>query len=207
MSDDENEAVEQLAPAEQNIPEAPQADASQTDKDHNFRLMRQRYDELKRENEELKRRKADEHAVNREVDADEYSDDDIPTFGDVKKELSKIKKQYELDSVPLRYPDYYEVIKFVEPMIKDNPALVQAIENSPNPRETAYQFVKSSYAYNSAKGKNDTKKIEENLKKPLSSEAVFGGATADSSNRPMTLEEKAEVYRMAQQFARRAPTN
>ena len=86
-------------------------------------------------------------------------------------------------------------------MIKDNPALADAIQSSRNPRLTAYQLVKNSYAYRSQTQKHDPQLVEENLSKPIPSEAIASGSGFDGSNRPMTLSEKAEVWKMAQQYA------
>lgn len=207
---EEEQGVEQLATADgdSNVstPATEQEPDQNSDKEINFRQMRQSYETLHQENEALKKQNAEFMSKVSQAfsptTSEEEDLDDLSTKGDVKREIEKLKRQYEIDAVPLRYADYYEVIKFVEPMIKDNPALAAAIENSPNPRDTAYQLVKSSHAYNSGRGANKAQKIQENLSKPVSSEANLSGTGMADYFTPMTLEEKADVHRKSQMYAR-----
>ncbi len=212
----ETESVEQLAPVEQHQPGETQAtDPKVSDKEFNFREMRRNFDELKGRlgekdqaiNELKNELSSFKTKVKTAFDVDtkeEYSDDDEPlTVGEFKKRDAEQKRMREIEDTPRAYPDYAEVIKFAEPMLKENPALIDAIEKARNPRLAAYQLVKSSHAYRSATAKSgDAQEIEANLQKPKPSEAVASGSAPDLSNRTMSLQEKAEVWKMAQRYAR-----
>jgi hypothetical protein len=212
-----SESVEQLATVEQHQPDAtPESQGQQpSDKEINFREMRRNFEELKsklgEKDQVIQSMKSELENFKTKVKTafdvqpkEEYSDEDEPlTIGEFKKQQAQLKRQQEIEETPQKFPDYYEVIKFAEPMLKENPALIEAIEKASNPRLAAYQLVKSSYAYRSATEKNsDAKDIEENLSKPKPSEALAGGQAPDLSNRRMSLSEKAEVWKMAQRYAR-----
>jgi len=214
MSD--NQGVEQPATVEQRQTEASPAEQQLSDKEMNFREMRRNFDDLS------KRLGDKDHVINElksELSSfktkvktafdiepkEEYSDDDEPlTVGDFKKREAEQQRMREIEDTPRIYSDYAEVIKFAEPMLKENPALIEAIEKARNPRLAAYQLVKSSYAYRAATQKSvDAHQIEENLQKPRPSEALSGGSSPDtSSNRRMTLQEKAEIWKTTQRYSR-----
>jgi hypothetical protein len=213
MSDEKS--VEQLATVEQHQPEASNQGQPSSDKEMNFREMRRNFDELS------KRLGDKDHVINElksELSSfkskvktafdiepkEEYSDDDEPlTVGEFKKRDAEQQRMREIEDTPRMFSDYAEVIKFAEPMLKENPALIDAIEKARNPRLAAYQLVKSSHAYRSATAKNeDAKSVEQNLSKPKPSEAIVGGHSPDMSERKMSLQEKAETWKMAQRYAR-----
>ncbi|NBV41052.1 hypothetical protein EBR77_04370 [bacterium] len=183
--------------------------------EYNFREMRRTVDELKnhlelekREKEEIKKQldtfKSGFKKVFEPEQNEDSSGDELMTVAEFEKRLQKQKLQQEIEDVPKAYPDYYDVVKFVEPLVKENPALLDAIQNSRNPRLAAYQLVKNSYAYKSATQKADSKEIEKNLSKPIPSESISGGSGIDASPRSMSLAEKAEVWKMARMYARGA---
>lgn len=218
MQEKENTGVELSDAAEnEQIIEDTSPEPTKGSKEYNFNKMRKTVDELKtdldREKEEKEELKNELSKIQNnfrrafvgEEKSEDDSDDEILTKRDFKQLMEKQRLQQEIDSIPSQFPDYFEAIKFVEPMIKDNPALADAIQSSRNPRLTAYQLVKNSYAYRSQTQKHDPQLVEENLSKPIPSEAIASGSGFDgSNNRPMTLSEKAEVWKMAQQYARTA---
>ena len=227
--EESNGVIDQVAPdKELHQPEASETTQNQEQGDspkpkspeYNFREMRKNFDEIKGQLEAEKREKEE---IRRQLDSfktgfkkvfepeSDHSEsnssngDELLTVGEFEKRLQKQKLQQEIEDVPKVYGDYYDVVKFVEPMIKENPALLDAIQNSRNPRLTAYQLVKNSYAYKSTVLKQDSKEIEKNLSKPIPSEAISGGGGIDTSNRAMSLAEKAEVWKMARKYARSSP--
>lgn len=212
MSD--NQGVEQLATVDHQ-PKESSAEQQPSDKEINFREMRRNFDDLSKRlgdkdqviNELKHELSSFKTKVKTAFDVDtkdEYSDDDEPlTVGEFKKREVEQQRMREIEDTPRMYSDYAEVIKFAEPMLKENPALIDAIEKARNPRLAAYQLVKSSHAYRSATMKSsDAKEIEENLQKPRPSEAVAAASAPDLSNRQMSLKEKAEVWKMSQRYAR-----
>jgi len=218
---DQNKGVDdQLATDETELHQTEAVQESQaTEKpktaEYNFREMRRTVDELKnslenerKEKEEIKHQfeslKTGFKRVFEPEKSEDSSGDELLTVAELERRLNKQKIQQEIEETPRLYPDYYEVIKFVEPLVKENPALLDAIQNSKNPRLAAYQLVKNSYAYRSTMQKTDTKEIEKNLNKPIPSESISGGSGIDSEQRIMSLSEKAEVWKMAKMYARRA---
>jgi hypothetical protein len=146
------------------------------------------------------------------------SDDDIVTVGDTKKLIAKMakdeatkiveerEKKRQIDSVPSQYNDYNDVIKLVDEYVKENPAAEAAIMNSPNPRLTAYQMVKSSILYNNRQNNEDSaKKVLENSKKPVSSQTL--GTTSPLSEvgkyEKMTPKKASEIRKLAEEYASR----
>ena len=182
----------------------------------NFREMRRNFDELKgqleaekREKDEIRRqldnfKNGFKKVFEPDAEQNDTSGDELMTVSEFEKRLQKQKLQQEIEDVPKVYSDYYETIKFVEPLVKENPALLDAIQNSRNPRLAAYQLVKNSYAYKSTIQKQDVKEIEKNMSKPIPSEAIAGGSGMDSDSRAMSLSEKAEVWKMARKYSRGA---
>lgn len=218
---EEKEGVQEQLATDQELHQ-PEADSSQsqgTEKpktaEYNFKEMRRKFDELngrleveKRDKEELKRQLEQiQTGVKRAFlpnEEESQKSDELLTVGELEKRLQKQKEQDEIEATPRLYPDYYEVVKFVEPLVKENPALLDAIQNSRNPRLAAYQLVKNSYAYRSTVQKQDAKEVEKNLSKPIPSEAIAGGSGIDTNNGTMSLAEKAEVWKTARRYARGA---
>lgn len=209
----ENEAVEQLATVEQHSPEAKEESKADS-KEINFREMRRGFDELKsklgEKDKVIDELKDQLSSFKTKVQTafnpteEEYSDEDEPmTVGEYKKREAELTRQRDIEDTPKLFADYYDVIKYAEPMLKENPALIDAIEKARNPRLAAYQLVKSSHAYRLATAKGeDAKEIEKNLAKPKTSESLGGASSADLTPRKMSLSEKAEVWKMAQRYAR-----
>lgn len=82
----------------------------------------------------------------------EFSDDDIPTYGQIKQMYSQIERKHndklaELETMQ-RHADYAEVVTTYLPQaIQENPLLRQELEASPNRYELAYYLAKKSDAY------------------------------------------------------------
>ena len=210
----ETEGVEQLATVDHQAEKSPEQQGL-SDKEINFREMRRNFDELSKrlgeKDQVINELKSELSSFKTKVKTafdieqkEEYSDDDEPmTIGDFKKREAEQARMREIEETPRMFADYAEVIKFAEPMLKENPALIDAIEKARNPRLAAYQLVKSSHAYRAAMAKSeDAREIETNLQKAKPSEAVAGASSSDFSSSKMSLQEKAEVWKMAQRYAR-----
>jgi hypothetical protein len=101
---------------------------------------------------------------------DELPDDDIPTWGEVKKVLSEREKVYQTKITEMqmgqRNPDYAEVIsKYLPDVIKANPSLRKSLEITQD-YELAYYLAKNSDSYKSehkrAQKNSDAEKIMQN---------------------------------------------
>ncbi len=218
------QAEEQLATATQSInhSESPNESSSsavsrpRADEEKNWKEVRQIMKEQRQRIEELESRVAPKSAPPQKEE-DEFanlSEDDIVTVADMKKYAAKIAKktaqelyedrrrQQEIESTPSRYSDYHDVIQYVEPLVKQNPALYAAIENSPNPRETAYQMAKM-YLASQKGGEVNARKIEENLSKPRVSDSIGSNTSFDaaSSRRDLNLSDRAKIWEQAQKYA------
>lgn len=191
------------------------------DQERNWKEVREIMQKQRHEITELQQQ-VDKEREPKEKELDPLSqlaDDDILTVADAKKLASKIAKQttqeivseYQkraaIENVPSQHSDYNDVIKYVDEIVKENPALETAILNSPNPRLTAYQLVKSSYLYKSKRVQDevspDARRALDNTKKPLSSQSV-GTSSPLSEIRNyerMSPERAAEVRKLADEYA------
>jgi len=116
------------------------------------------------------------------------ADDDVVTYGEIKKMYGQIENQYKMSVEELRiqqkHPDYNETVtKYLPDVIKENPALKTTLENDSNRYELAYFLSKNSDAYRGdnkkAKKSADAQRIVDNGNRAGSLSAV--GSTAPSS--------------------------
>lgn len=191
------------------------SERANSDQDKNWKEVRHIMKEQRSQIENLERELSRfKEPAKQEVDPFEnLSEDDVVTVADMKKYAAKVAKdtaqnlyeqrsrQQEIETTPSRYNDYYDVIQYVEPLIKENPALLSAIENSANPREAAYQAAKL-YLKGKDPNQSSAKKIEENLNKPKPSDSIsVGGGLHTGGRRSLSLEDKAKIFEQAQQYA------
>jgi len=189
-----------------------------TDEDHNWKETRNIIRELRQRNEELEVRMNQFSKPQDQVEDDPFasmSPDDVMTFADVQKyadriatqkaqqTYEKLRQQQEIETTPSKYSDYDDIIQYVEPLVKQNPALMGAIQNAPNPREAAYQIAKMYVANQANSSTGNAKKIEENLSKPQTSDNLSNSTGFDPGTRPgaRTLEERARIWEQSQKFA------
>jgi|GEM_PF-5044493 len=108
----------------------------------------------------------------------EIDDEDIVSGKDLKKVVMQAVREFmgtvvqpmtELQ-VKAKYPDYVDVItKDLPKVIKEYPDIVNVIQNSPNPYESAYTLTKrlsGGGKENTSSNENTLKKITSNLEKP-----------------------------------------
>lgn len=226
MTEENNQAEEQLAPANQGAPENNDAESTSNQEPesnrratednpdwrevrHIMKEQRSKIDNLERELNQFRQPRQEKE----EDPFDSLSEDDVVTVADMKKYAAKVAKQTalelydqrslanEVESTPSRYSDYYDVIKYVEPLIKENPALMGAIEKAPNPREAAYQMAKM-YLKTQNSGQKIAQKIENNLSKPKTSDSIGAAQGIQGERqRELTLEDRAKIWEQAQSYA------
>ena len=111
---------------------------------------------------------------------DGVSKDDVLTYGDLEKILSKKEQAYQTNIQELRmtqkYPDYQETVtKYLPEVLKQNPGLRQTLQQS-NDYELAYYLAKNSDAYKtsnkSAKKNADAERIVQNASRAGSLSSV-----------------------------------
>jgi len=111
---------------------------------------------------------------------DGVSKDDVLTYGDLEKILSKKEQQYQMNIQELRmtqkYPDYQETVtKYLPEVLKQNPGLRQTLQQS-NDYELAYYLAKNSDAAKgatkSAKKNADAERIVQNAQRAGSLSSV-----------------------------------
>ncbi len=180
--------------------------------------QRQEIAELKRQMLEKEQPNIQTHEQN---PLEGLAEDDVLTVADAKKLASQIARQTAMDivherekkvaieQVPNQYSDYQDVIKYVDELVKENPALETAILNSPNPRLTAYQMIKSSHLYQKQQTSGtispDAQRAINNSQKPISSQSV--GTTSPLNDmqkyEKMTKDRAAEIRRLSEEYASR----
>lgn len=177
--------------------------------DHNWKEVREIMHQQKEKITELEDRLVQKEKSSTKEN-DPYaglSDDDIITVADYKKINSQQMRQIASDQVPQQFSDFNEVIKLVDEYVKENPAAEAAIMNSPNPRLTAYQMVKSSMLYHKnisqTNNKDNVQKALDNSKKPISSQSL--GTTSPLNDmqkyEKMTPKRAEEIRRLAEEYA------
>lgn len=135
-------------------------DALQAERAERQRLQ----DELKMIKDNMSLMMAQQQQRSQPQAKDEFEDiskDDVLTYGDLEKILSKKEQQYQMNIQELRmtqkYPDYQETVtKYLPEVLKQNPGLRQTLQQS-NDYELAYYLAKNSDAY-----KSDTKTAKKN---------------------------------------------
>lgn len=93
---------------------------------------------------------------------DGVQDDDVITYGDAKKLLSRVQHTYQMSVQELKmstqYPDYQEVVtKYLPEVLKSNPSIRNTLEKTQD-FSLAYHLAKNSDQYRS-----DHKKIKKSL--------------------------------------------
>lgn len=125
-------------------------DALQAERGERQRLQ----DELRMVKDNMQLMMAQQQQVAAPKQPDEFegvSKDDVLTYGDLEKILSKKEKQYQTNIQELRmtqkYPDYQEVVTtYLPEVLKTNPGLRNTLQQS-NDYELAYHLAKNSDAF------------------------------------------------------------
>lgn len=114
-------------------------------------------------------------------------DDDILTFGDAKKLLGKVQKNYQGSVEELKmtqkHPDYQEVIQnYLPDVLNENPSLRRSLEQTQD-YELAYHLAKNSDSY---KDKNKKTKKSLDAKRIIENSAEAGSLSSLGSTSPIS---------------------
>lgn len=222
MTDQENkESVNKLEvaePASQVSASPSETQAQLSDKELNFKRLRESNEELKRQIEELRTnfsKSAAPAQTDRADDLDSLSGDDILTKSQnerlaekkAKEIIEKVLVEHEKRSLPekvrSKYSDFDAVVtnETIAEFEKNEPALAQACAASPNPFEATYKMLK---LLNTNKAKPAVKEEpKEEPKIPLSSNAFTKKGGLGSANVFGSMS-KDDVYKEMMDYARRA---
>lgn len=150
---DEVELVEQTE-----VVQPSDAGQQQSDKEMNFRALESKAEALEAHNQMMQARLYEfEKAQQRPTQQQqvEYADDDIPTWGELKRvresELQEVNRlKQELKDLKMRasHTDYDETIRnYLPDVLQENPDLARAIKDNPLMHELAYKLAQASPRY------------------------------------------------------------
>lgn len=185
--------------------------------------LEQENDQLKRTLEEIQRRLSPKQPETEPDDGlSDLADDDILTAAQArklaektaKKVLEETRKAQEKQMYPQtaksKYPDMDEVLtqENLKEFEQNNPVMAQVIYEAGqmgkiNPYEAAYQAIKNSPQYQSKSAKKavekDSKTLQENLSKPVSSNAIGKGGLSGANT--FANMDRTDLYKEMMYFA------
>jgi len=142
---------------------AVQQNEVQSDKEMNFRALREKAETLERHNQMMQVRMMElersQQSQPQQTQQPTYSDDDIPTWGELKKvreselqEVNRLKEQLTDLRMRSRYTDYESTVKdYLPDVLQEDPDLAVAIQNNPMMHRLAYKLAQSSPRYHQDK--------------------------------------------------------
>lgn len=242
MTEEENASVESPAeeaqqevahPAEtenvQKSQEETQEKKARDDQAYNWAEARRKMQELERQNRELSDRVGrikDPEAPKEEEPS--LAEDDLPTYGHVKKFHSKREKELEKrieqrveqkvraelasTTLKLRYPDYDAIVtnENIELLKQQKPELALSLAHNPDPYAQAvavYDALKMMGIGVVQKSSADKEKALKNAQKPLSVNAVAKSSAIGQAHmfeNGLTPELKSQLWKEMQDCAKRA---
>lgn len=142
---------EPIAEVQETAPQQP------SDKEINFQRLREKMEQIERENYYLKSQ-FQQAQQPRELEKD-VSEDDIPTFGDLKKirerdmqEIGQLKQMLQELDMKARHSDYNETVKeYLPDILKEEPDLALALKDNPMMHRLAYKLAQASPRYHQEK--------------------------------------------------------
>lgn len=218
MTEQENLSVTQEVAS----PETQQSEpvqATQNDKEYNFKQLRDKADQQTREIEELRNfiQNQTKEAKPKEEEFS-YSPDDLVTYGHLdklaeKKAMEVVErtlKNRELADLPRRvksqFSDFDLIVnnETVKEFEKNEPVLAAACASSPNPYEATYKMLKMLRKDTTdAKVTQNEERIDKNMKAPPAASSFGKGNGLQDANAFGALSQK-EIYQEMMEFARRA---
>lgn len=209
--DNQGVIAEPVAEAPVEMQDAPQ---HVSDKEMNFEAFRQEVQNLKAQNDYLQRQMWEKQQPQQqpdEFDISKMRDDDIPTYGELKKlrqQEDKERRQYmqQLKDLEARtqYQDYDKVIKeYLPDVLHEEPDLANAIKDNPHLHKLAYKLAQSSPRYHqqklAAQNQNAVNKIVENSSRPQPATSRKGASYQDEEVRmqSMTDDQIWDAFQMA----------
>lgn len=227
MPDDENQSVEAQSPQDVAQPsdegnvevrqeEAPAVKPSRQDQDYNWAEARRKREELERQNQELAQRLRDLENKDEEVHLNE---DDLPTYGNVKKVLKKsgkdlkeeirreVKAEMAQTTLKLHYPDFDQIVtpENIELLKQHKPALARTLALNSDPYDqavAAYDAIKMAGFGKEMPKSNDKEKAIKNAAKPVSVNAVTKNSALGNAHlfeNGLTPELKKQLWSEMQQ--------
>lgn len=210
---EDNQGVtnEPVAEAQAEMQDAPQ---HVSDKEMNFEAFRQEVQNLKAQNDYLQRQMWEQKQPQPqpdEFDLSKMRDDDIPTYGELKKmrqQEDKDRRQYmqQLKDLEARsqYQDYDKVIKeYLPDVLQEDPDLANAIKDSPHLHKLAYKLAQASPKYHqqklAAQNQNAVNKIVENSTRAQPATSRKGASYQDEEVRMASMSDDQiwDMFNMA----------
>lgn len=184
-----------------------------TDKELNFKALRENYEALKRQNDLLQMQLAQNEAApqRQDVDLNQFRDDDIPTYGELKKLFNQEQKQRsqyleQIKDLQMRtqYNDYSDVVKqYLPDVLQEDPDLALAIKDNPQMHKLAYRLAQASPRYHEhrlAKQNNAAvNRIVENTTRPQPATATKNISVQDEEARMSSMSDQQlwDMFNMA----------
>jgi hypothetical protein len=225
MSEEENANVdaEVVQPSETaEVQESVSKEPVKGSAEYNFRELRQKMEELQRQNQQLEMKLQYQPAPVKEADpVDELAnlrDDDLMTAKQAKQlalrtyqELAAQQEQLQIeDKMRLRFKDYDDVVTNdnIKELIEDDRDFADALASSANPALAAYKAIKKAAFYQNKKTEKrvspEAEKIVKNAAKPVSANTVQQRPLAGADSFARSSEtERAALYREMQEYASR----
>lgn len=174
-----------------------------SDKEINFQRLREKMEQIERENYYLKTQ-FQQSPQSKEMDKD-VSEDDIPTFGDLKKirerdmqEIGQLKQMLQELDMKARHSDYNETVKeYLPDILKEEPDLALALKDNPMMHRLAYKLAQASPRYHQEKL---AKKNAETVEKMVTNATKATPATARKN--VVVQDEEAKLTSMSDQQIR-----
>ena len=201
MTDEVQESVGE--PVAQAQPQAQEAQAV-SDKELNFRAIRESNDELKRQNEFLRMQmmQQQEQSKPQSESQPKFRDDDLLTYGEYQKlqmshaqEKAALKAKIDEIEIRAKHADYNEVIrKYLPDVLQEDPDLAFAIKDNPRMHELAYTLAKASPKYHQEKlakqNASAMDKIVENASRPQPATSRKTMTTHDEETRLASMSDE-----------------
>lgn len=174
-----------------------------SDKEINFQRLREKMEQIERENYYLKSQ-FQQTQQSKEMDK-EVSEDDIPTFGDLKKirerdmqEIGQLKQMLQELDMKARHSDYNETVKeYLPDILKEEPDLALALKDNPMMHRLAYKLAQASPRYHQEKL---AKRNAETVEKMVTNATKATPATARKN--VVVQDEEAKLTSMSDQQIR-----
>jgi hypothetical protein len=180
MTEENTGVTEQVAEAQ-----APKEQVN-NDREINFAALRDKTENLERQNQFLQmklfeQQKMQEQSMQQrqpEFDLSQVRDEDIPTYGELKKVMEnydKRQKQYlekiQQLEIKSKYGDYNDTInKYLPDVLQDDPDLAEAIKDNPMMHKLAYKLAQASPRYHQEKlakqNVSGAERMQENSSRP-----------------------------------------
>lgn len=204
MTDEVDGVTEPVAAVE----EAQSSEPSLSDKEINFKAIREANENLKRQNEFLQMQLMQQEQVKPQADSKmSLKEDDLLTFGEYQKlqqsherEKAELKAKIEDIEMRARHADYNEVIqKYLPDVLQEDPDLAYAIKDNPRMQKLAYKLAQSSPKYHqerlSRQNASAIEKIVENTSRPQPANVRKNITVQDEETRLMNMTDE-DIRRM-----------